>query len=613
MKRQRVIDEIISSEETYCASLERLVNEVVIPLLTKQQLNTASVQERQPTHTRENSITTLQRLSSFTGFASLPKRFEISIKPNEHAMAFSNIREILTLSKQLLTALKQEGAQCGAVILAHRQQLEHVYELYVGNYETNLVTLAEIHRRPGFSDYINQQLNGMQLGSLAIQPVQRVPRYLLLLKELYKCSGNNGSELPMLKKAISSLQDVCKFINAAKGHLEQVEILLELEEHCGLEGLVKPRRCLLMEGTLYKVCRRKNKPFMFWLFTDMMMYGVPITKIPGRSQTFVVSHQFSLEFVQIRDVDYMDTSTNTSEPALEFRSPKKSFLVLCEDEVKKSLWLQHFQASKAEVLIRPERQRKRSAMRKIRVNRLRRVKNEKNAGDGGKSNNDALALCVGVEEILEQRSGHIAPLWVQDHLRSSCQKCNHGFTFFNRRHHCRMCGALVCNDCSSNRAHIPTETRPVRVCDPCLNQIRRGGGVVQETPNDGTTEVLNPFMSNILEMEEEAEVEEMEAVENETKETEETEKTEVTEVTEETEETEVTEVTEVTEGTEVVEEMQTRRLGKKKRGGRGKTRKKNRKTITDMDYVAFMTRKRRGSSKFSGMTSMNANSSNGDG
>ena len=113
MKRQRVIDEIISSEETYCASLERLVNEVVIPLLTKQQLNTASVQERQPTHTRENSITTLQRLSSFTGFASLPKRFEISIKPNEHAMAFSNIREILTLSKQLLTALKQEGAQCG--------------------------------------------------------------------------------------------------------------------------------------------------------------------------------------------------------------------------------------------------------------------------------------------------------------------------------------------------------------------------------------------------------------------------------------------------------------------------------------------------------------------
>ena len=57
---------------------------------------------------------------------------------------------------------------------------------------------------PGFTDYITQQLNGKQLGGLAIQPVQRVPRYLLLLKELSKhCNDENDEhELQTIKKAI---------------------------------------------------------------------------------------------------------------------------------------------------------------------------------------------------------------------------------------------------------------------------------------------------------------------------------------------------------------------------------------------------------------------------
>ena len=55
----------------------------------------------------------------------------------------------------------------------------------------------------------------------------------------------------------------------------------------------------------------------------------------------------------------------------------------------------------------------------------------------------------------------------------------------------------MCNDCSLNRARIPTETKAVRVCDPCLVQIKRGGGVVAQ-PNDGSVEVLNPLSSSLL-------------------------------------------------------------------------------------------------------------------
>ena len=38
-----------------------------------------------------------------------------------------------------------------------------------------------------------------------------------------------------------------------------------------------------------------------------------------------------------------------------------------------------------------------------------------------------------------------------------------------RRHHCRRCGKIVCNGCSTKRLLIPAQSSdPVRVCDPCF-------------------------------------------------------------------------------------------------------------------------------------------------
>ena len=42
-----------------------------------------------------------------------------------------------------------------------------------------------------------------------------------------------------------------------------------------------------------------------------------------------------------------------------------------------------------------------------------------------------------------------------------------GFTFFNRRHHCRGCGALVCGDCSPTTRAIGDDGKPERICKTC--------------------------------------------------------------------------------------------------------------------------------------------------
>jgi hypothetical protein len=63
-----------------------------------------------------------------------------------------------------------------------------------------------------------------------------------------------------------------------------------------------------------------------------------------------------------------------------------------------------------------------------------------------------------------------APEWVPDSEAFRCHRCNTSFSFFLRRHHCRNCGNVYCNNCSSRRLILPwIGPGPVRVCEQCWN------------------------------------------------------------------------------------------------------------------------------------------------
>nr|XP_046908794.1 uncharacterized protein LOC124490361 [Dermatophagoides farinae] len=62
--------------------------------------------------------------------------------------------------------------------------------------------------------------------------------------------------------------------------------------------------------------------------------------------------------------------------------------------------------------------------------------------------------------------------WVSDTSKTHCMLCQIvRFGMINRRHHCRRCGRIVCNGCSSNSILIVeiNPNIPVRVCDDCFN------------------------------------------------------------------------------------------------------------------------------------------------
>lgn len=63
--------------------------------------------------------------------------------------------------------------------------------------------------------------------------------------------------------------------------------------------------------------------------------------------------------------------------------------------------------------------------------------------------------------------------WQRDEDIKHCTACETEFTMFVRRHHCRRCGRIYCNDCSRNRAAMAGAAGGTlaRVCDRCFAAV----------------------------------------------------------------------------------------------------------------------------------------------
>ncbi|XP_007940502.1 zinc finger FYVE domain-containing protein 26 [Orycteropus afer afer] len=72
--------------------------------------------------------------------------------------------------------------------------------------------------------------------------------------------------------------------------------------------------------------------------------------------------------------------------------------------------------------------------------------------------------------------------WVPDETESICMVCRREhFTMFNRRHHCRRCGRLVCSSCSTKKMVVEgCRENPARVCDQCYSYYNKD--VPEENP-----------------------------------------------------------------------------------------------------------------------------------
>lgn len=97
-------------------------------------------------------------------------------------------------------------------------------------------------------------------------------------------------------------------------------------------------------------------------------------------------------------------------------------------------------------------------------------------GDGGQNNLPNEARLAEIDynwngsRARSNTGEFVPPRWVPDEEAENCTRCRSEFDWVNRRHHCRHCGAVFCQNCSPNRSLLPFafgERDPQRVCVDC--------------------------------------------------------------------------------------------------------------------------------------------------
>ncbi|CCG84093.1 protein of unknown function [Taphrina deformans PYCC 5710] len=248
-QRLKIATELLLSEQRYVDSLFMLQNTFIEPLMT-------------------SSSGALAPLSS-----------------SSMSAIFANFVDILHISAELLALLQDrldpfdEGvgiswnSETDSIsdifcLIGHYFKM---YKTYCRNFNSASVVLNhEIVHNYAFNKFLSQShisdaLAGLSLQSYLLLPVQRVPRYRLLLSELMGCTPHEHHDYSATIEALSIVSEVALGINEAVRQQENWQTLLDLEA-CFLnldEPLTNtPSRVLLKQGSITKESSGNVTPYI---------------------------------------------------------------------------------------------------------------------------------------------------------------------------------------------------------------------------------------------------------------------------------------------------------------------------------------------------------------
>ena len=226
-QRNFVINEIIDTERVYCDKL-LAVQEVIIEPLQKNGI-----------------IDTVEMHGQF-GYWTV----------------------ICGIHKEMLDnmlAAREAGTLKMGVVFHKYSHYMKVYKEYRVNFEVALTRRAALMTsNKRFTDLIesaqnNPRCGGSGIESLLIGPVQRLPRYRLLLTELLKFTPSDHEEFDAVTKSLAKISELASDNNEAIRNRENkekmMEIMMSIDSRTRINLLDDPCRCLLRSAPLQKQCR----------------------------------------------------------------------------------------------------------------------------------------------------------------------------------------------------------------------------------------------------------------------------------------------------------------------------------------------------------------------
>jgi len=366
-RRRQLLDELCSTEETYLDGLNQLNSEWVEPL------------------------------------GDMP-----FIQKNCHNLWF-HIKAIRELHSKMLPLL-QKNESLGKVILEHAGWFK-AYGEFISQYPSMLQTLDEAQKRSkDVRKFFEQnKQRGVTVSTLLITPIQRIPLYSSLLKELVELGNQLGRFMKENEhadeiQAQQKIDEITQHLNERKRAIDESTSFFEVS--CRIRGretsLWSPSRIYLDEVEVQSVTRfGRNKVNTLFLFSDIAVLVDEGSKF--KKEYPLVRVEFLLSPKDGRGISIRKL-TDSGEPG-------STITFLTKDEITASKWMEKFSAAREKQIAKQacqlstvnynetaakkadmERQKQNRGSKKKRRSKKKKAADEKI--DDGKNEVEDTASCV---------------------------------------------------------------------------------------------------------------------------------------------------------------------------------------------------------------------------
>uniref|UniRef100_A0A665U0Q1 FYVE, RhoGEF and PH domain containing 4a n=1 Tax=Echeneis naucrates TaxID=173247 RepID=A0A665U0Q1_ECHNA len=384
---------------------------------------------------------------------------------------FSNISSINAFHSQfLLPDLEKRMGEWSSKprigdILQKLTPFLKMYAEYVKNFDKAMELLKQwtdlpnntplfyfIRRLQCFIILIQEVCGSLTLQHHMLEPVQRVPRYEMLLKDYLKKLPQDDPDRQDAEKSLQIIATAATHSNSAIRKSENLKKLLEIYEMLGEEeDIVHPSNEFIKEGHILKLAARNTSAMerYLFLFNNMLLYCVPKFSLGGPKYT--VRTRIGIDGIRV-----LETTNEDYPHTFQVSGKERTLELQASSEQDKADWITAFQKT-IEIF---------------------QQKNE--------SFKNALK---DVEEVSVTELGKRAPRWIRDNEVTMCMKCKEPFNALTRRrHHCRACGYVVCWKCSDNKAPLEYDSNKMnKVCRDCFSILT--GEQVTEGKKKGILEI----------------------------------------------------------------------------------------------------------------------------
>eukprot|EP01129_Flabellula_baltica_P007791 TRINITY_DN3044_c1_g2_i1.p1 TRINITY_DN3044_c1_g2~~TRINITY_DN3044_c1_g2_i1.p1 ORF type:complete len:457 (+),score=75.74 TRINITY_DN3044_c1_g2_i1:51-1421(+) len=197
---------------------------------------------------------------------------------------FSNVESIKQTCDLFLDVLEMEGGVCFEGIGMAFTRMAPLFKLYIqyvndfpqmnerwvvvrNDYEKNKM-LSMLDRKFQF-----EYGQGLVLEDYLIMPIQRIPRYVLLLNDLLKTISEQSCAHEPVSKALEEIKIVAGCLNEKKSHRENLEEMYRVNNSLDIEfSLLDPSRKFIIEFDFVAQWEKmRGKECHIFCFNDMVV------------------------------------------------------------------------------------------------------------------------------------------------------------------------------------------------------------------------------------------------------------------------------------------------------------------------------------------------------